>query len=66
MMHHPLHSVPVTVGLDYSDQAVRVCVLDSAGDQRLNRDLFNNAGAIVAAASRHGPVRGCVIEGGGE
>ena len=51
-MDHPSLSVPVTVGLDYSDAAVRVCVLDARGGQRLHRDLPNDAGRIVAAVAR--------------
>jgi transposase len=39
-----------------------VCVLDARGGQRLNRDLPNDAGRIVAAVARHGRPRGCAIE----
>jgi len=47
-MRHPLRpSVPVSVGLDYCETAVRICVLDPSGVQRLNRDLSNDAAAIA-------------------
>lgn len=65
-MRHPMStSVPVSVGLDYSEAAVRVCVLDQAGTQRLNRDLPNDAAVIAAVVERqapHGAIRGCAIE----
>ncbi len=38
-----MKSVPVTVGLDYSAEAVRVCVLDAQGRQLLNRDVENSS-----------------------
>lgn len=56
-MDHPSTSVPVMVGLDDNDAAVRVCVLDARGGQRLNRDPPNDAGRIVAAVARHGRAR---------
>lgn len=71
MCHPVLPSVPVTVGLDYSQAAVRVCVLGPDGFQHLNRDLPNDAAAIAAAVQRYTPAparepvaipRGCAIE----
>jgi hypothetical protein len=45
-MRYPIPaSVPITVGLDYSQAAVRVCVLGPDGFQHLNRDLPNDAAA---------------------
>jgi transposase len=57
-----MNSLPVTVGLDYSQDPVRICVMDQQGKQLLNRDLPNSAEAIIAAAERLGPVRGVAIE----
>lgn len=65
MRHSMPPSVAVSVGLDYSEAAVRVCVLGPAGDQRLNRDLPNDAAVIAAAVQRHvgaDSLRGCAIE----
>jgi transposase len=52
----------VTVGLDYSEEAIRVCVLDGGGRQLLNRDVENSVTAVMNAASRYGTVRGVALE----
>jgi len=55
-------SVPVTVGLDYHQNAVQLCVLDGSGRTLLNRELPNHAPAILTAANHCGCVRGCALE----
>lgn len=51
-------SVPVFVGIDYHQDSVQVCVLDSQGRQLANRSVANSATAVAAVATRHGrPVR---------
>ena len=57
-----MKSVPVTVGLDYSEKAIRVCVVDGQGQQLFNRDVENSAEAVISAAGRYGTVRGAAIE----
>jgi len=55
-------SVPVFVGLDYSEMAVRVCVMDATGHMLGNRDLANDAGRLDAYVHRFGDLRGAAIE----
>lgn len=57
-----MSSLAVTVGLDYSQDPVRICVMDEQGKQLLNRDLPNSAEVIIAAAERFGSVRGVAME----
>jgi transposase len=53
-----MSSLPVFVGLDYHQDSVQVCVLDSEGRQLANRSVANDAAAVAAAARRHGrPMR---------
>ena len=47
---NPNPSIPVTVGLDYHQDAVQVCVLDASGRTLLNRELPNEPATIIAAA----------------
>lgn len=53
-----MSSLPVFVGLDYHQDSVQVCVLDSEGRQLANRSVANDAAAVAAVARRHGrPMR---------
>ena len=53
-----MSSLPVFVGLDYHQDSVQVCVLDSTGRQLANRSVANDAAAVAAVARRHGrPLR---------
>ena len=53
-----MSSVPVFVGIDYHQDSVQVCVLDSAGKELANRSVSNDALAVAQVATRHGqPVR---------
>jgi len=53
-----MSSVPVFVGIDYHQDSVQVCVLDSSGKRLSNRSVGNDAAIVAEAASRHGrPVR---------
>lgn len=53
-----MSSVPVFVGIDYHQDSVQVCVLDSSGKRLSNRSVCNEAGVVAEAASRYGrPVR---------
>src|SRR3972149_4244070 len=52
-------SVSRFVGLDYHQDSVQVCVLDSEGKLLSNRSVANDAATIAQAATRHGrPNRG--------
>lgn len=39
--------VPVYVGLDYHREAIRVCVMDEAGEVLVNRNVANDPAAVV-------------------
>lgn len=55
-------NVALFVGLDYSQDFVRVCLLDSAGNQVANRDCPNDWRAINAFVRRNGQVKETAIE----
>jgi transposase len=55
-------TVPLFVGLDYSQHAVQVCVLDAQGSVLCNRALPDAADAIDQAVRRFGAVRGAALE----
>lgn len=55
-------SLPVYIGLDYHQDAVQVCVMDSSGQVLLNRSCRNDWREIVRRASAFGDVRGVAIE----
>ena len=55
-------TLPVIVGLDYSDRAVQVCVLDVQGQIVGNRACANNWEAIVKFAESRGRVVRAAIE----
>jgi len=57
-----MSSVPVFVGLDYHQDSVQLCVLDSQGNQLCNRSVENDAEAIERLAKRHGIPRRIAIE----
>ena len=57
---HP--TVPVFLGLDYSPEAVPLCILDSQGKILSNKDLPDQAAANVATVQRYGIVQGCALE----
>ena len=57
-----MSSLPVFVGLDYHQDAVQVCVLDSAGRQLANRSVANDAAAVAAVARRHGRPQRIAVE----
>ena len=57
---HP--TVPVFLGLDYSQEGVQLCVLDPHGKILCNKDLPDQAAAIAATAQRYGAVKGCALE----
>ena len=53
-----MSSVPVFVGLDYHQDSVQVCVLDSSGKRLSNRSVGNDSAVVAQAATRYGrPVR---------
>ena len=54
-------TVPLFVGLDYSQKGVPVCVLDATGRVLSNQNLSDNAAGIAAHVYRHGAVRGCAL-----
>lgn len=55
-------TLPVIVGLDYSDRAVQVCVLDQQGKVVGNRACANDWRAIVEFAQSRGQVVRAAIE----
>ena len=55
-------TVPLFVGLDYSQHAVQVCVLDPQGRVLCNRPVPDQADAIDQAVRRFGPVHGAALE----
>lgn len=50
------------VGLDYHQDSVQVCVLDSDGKQLTNRSVENDASVIERVATRHGRPSRMAIE----
>jgi transposase len=56
------NTLPVFVGLDYHQQSVQVCVLDSQGRQLLNKPLENDCRVITQAVAKLGTVRRAGIE----
>jgi transposase len=57
-----MSKVTVFVGLDYHQNSVQACVLDTVGDVLMNRKLPNDAAAIIRAVQHFGPVNGVAIE----
>jgi transposase len=57
-----MSSVPVSVGLDYHDETIRVCVLSQEGDVLGNRDVPNDVGAVQREVLRLGRPGGVAIE----
>ena len=55
-------SLMVSVGIDYHDESVRVCVLSEDGDEMVNRNLPNDPGAVRDLVSCCGWPRVLVIE----
>jgi len=55
-------SIPLSVGLDYHQDSVQVCVLNEQGSVILNRSLSNDARGIVRAVAPRGQVRSVAIE----
>jgi transposase len=57
-----MSSLPVFVGLDYHQDSVQVCVLDSTGRQLANRSVANDAAAVAAVVRRHGQPQRIAVE----
>ena len=55
-------TLPVIVGLDYSDRSVQVCVLNEQGQVLGNRACANDWQAIVQFAQSRGTVVRAAIE----
>ena len=55
-------TLPLSVGLDYSQHAVQLCVLDSQGKVLCHRAVADSADAIDQAVRRLGSVRGAALE----
>ena len=49
-----MSSIPVFVGLDYHQQSVQVCVIDSQGEILVNRSVENDAAVIGRLSTHHG------------
>jgi transposase len=57
-----MSSVATFVGLDYHQDSVQVCVLDSDGNELVNRSVENDAALIERVATRHGRPQRVAIE----
>jgi transposase len=55
-------SLPLFVGLDYSQHDVQLCVLDPQGQLLCNRPVADSADAIDATGRRFGIVKGAALE----
>ena len=55
-------SIPVFVGLDYHQDAVQVCVIDSIGRVLENKSVANSAAVVAAVVARHGQPQAGAIE----
>ena len=55
-------TVPLFVGLDYSQHKVQVCALDPQGKVLGNRAVPDSAAAIDQAVRRLGAVQGAALE----
>jgi transposase len=55
-------TLPLFVGLDYSQHAVQLCVLDPTGKALCNRAVRDDADALDQAVRRLGTVRGAALE----
>lgn len=57
-----MSSLATFVGLDYHQDSVQVCVLDSEGEELTNRPVKNDASVIERVAKRHGRPKRVAIE----
>lgn len=55
-------SLPVFAGIDYHQDSVQVCVLDSKGNRLCNRSVGNDAAEVARWASLHGTPTRVAIE----
>lgn len=49
-----MSSLPVFVGLDYHQDSVQVCVVNSEGKMLVNRSVENDAGVVERISTQHG------------
>lgn len=56
------NNVAYFVGLDYHDEEVQVCIMDSEGEVLANKSLENDAKAIDAFVRGHGGVKKAAVE----
>lgn len=57
-----MNSVPVSVGLDYHEQTIRVCVVTGEGEMLFNRDVDNDVRAVAGKIRQFGEPGGVLIE----
>jgi len=57
-----MSSVPLMIGLDYSDHVVQLCAMDQLGDVLLNRACGNDWRELVKAVAGKGVVKRVAIE----
>ena len=57
-----MSSVPVFIGLDYHQDSIQVCVLDSDGKKLANRSVDNDARIVEQVSRRYGVPRRIAIE----
>ncbi len=54
--------VPLSVGFDYHDDAIRVCVMNDEGCTLVNRSVPNDVEAVIDMVSRFGSLAICAVE----
>ena len=57
-----MSSLPVFVGIDYHQDSVQICVLNSEGEVLTNRSVANKADVISKWSRRHGQPQRVAIE----
>lgn len=57
-----MSSIATFVGLDYHQDSVQMCVIDSQGKQLSNRSIGNHASVIARVATQHGMPQRVAIE----
>lgn len=57
-----MDSLMVSVGLDYHQDSIRVCIVNEHGEELVNRDVPNHWAAVADLVAEHGDPRALAIE----
>jgi transposase len=57
-----MSKITLYVGLDYHDNAIRVCVMDEDGNTLVNRSVPNSEGEVIDLVSQFGSYAICAVE----